>query len=76
MRSRSVGVPFLRRQSEGNAIDRAVTFQNKPGDITGAVASMTESDPGVLSEKAPNHALVLTGTTVRGGQAAWVFSWT
>ena len=43
-------------------------------DISGTVASMTGSDPGVLSEKAPNHALVLTGTAVRGGQAVWMFS--
>ena len=43
-------------------------------DIAGTVAAMTESEPGVPSEKASDHALVLTGTALRRGQGVWLFS--
>jgi hypothetical protein len=34
-------------------------------DIAGAVAAITEGDPGVQSERASYNALVLTGTAPR-----------
>lgn len=42
-------------------------------DIAGMVAAMTESEPGVASERASCNALVLTGTALRGGQGVWRF---
>jgi len=32
---------------------------------------MTESDPGVKSERTSKNTLVLTETTPRGGQGVW-----
>jgi hypothetical protein len=44
--------------------------------IAGTVAAITESEPGVESERASQNTLVLTGTAPRGGQGVWLFSLT
>ncbi len=44
-------------------------------NIAGTVAAMTESEPGVESERVSHNAPVLTGTAPRGGPGVWVSSW-
>jgi hypothetical protein len=42
--------------------------------IAGIVATLTESESGVVSERTLNHILVLTGTAPRGGQGVGLLS--
>ena len=49
-------VSVRRRQVLGTAVDLAADFGNNRGDIAGTVASMTEGDPGVASEKTSHNA--------------------
>ena len=43
-----------------------------PMDIAGAVAPMSESEPGVPSETSPDHALALTGRQFQEMKAAGI----
>ena len=56
------------RWTEGAAL------RHKQTDIAGTVASITESEPGVGSERTSRQHPWLTGTAPRGGQGVWMLS--
>jgi hypothetical protein len=70
-----VSVTAMRRLKRLEIILLAITTMLRfQIHIAGMVATLTESESGVVSERTLNHILVLTGTAPRGGQGVGLLS--